>query len=1407
MMNMNKLSKSQKLIYDMEKYAGGSISVICGSMLIEGNRDREKLIVAVNELFRLNSTLRTRIVETDSGTVQFPLEYSERNINVLRFDSKEALDRYAGKYAQEPFDLYDELCEISVILIHGYYGILVKLHHIIGDAWTIALIGTQFNMLINGETPVTYSYADYLTSEAEYLQSSRYAKSRTFFLEQFRKCDEVVYLSEKHIASFASNRRTFVIKGEKAQQINSYSKTQGVSSFVLFLMTVAMYINRTKQNADKFYIGTTILNRAGIREKNTMGMFVNTVPVLIELRGDKSVAENLAVVKKSTFSIFRHQKFNYGDVLAEIRKEYGFTEKLYDVVVSYQNAIITGAASHMETTWYHSGAQVETLQIHIDDRDSEGVFRIHFDYQTDKFTEYEIERMYEHVINLLFDAIKDDSKPMYELEILSANERQKLLYDFNDTAEDYPRDKCVHQLFEEQVRKTPEETAVIACDQTLTYNELNKLSNCIANALIERGIRNGDIVAFALPRMSYLIATILGILKSGAAYLPIDPDYPKNRIEYILKDSGAKLLITREIINQLLCNKKDENPVIDITSDSLCYCIYTSGSTGQPKGTLIKHRNIVNNIFWRRTQYQMHNNRIISITNVTSDTFMEDVYYALFSDNELFIVHNNHNFNEINVATISDSAIMTTPTVFKSAFPFIDCRKIKNVILVGEALDNALVKKLMDLNITIHNEYGPSECTICSSYKKISKDVTIGKPIANTQMYIVDKYMMPTPVGVTGELCIAGDGVGAGYLKRPELTAEKFIDNPFGEGKLYKTGDLTYWTENGDIMFVGRNDFQVKIRGLRIELGEIENAICSTNGVLQAVVIVRKDISGRQFICAFYKEKYFVEIADIKKNISDKLPKYMVPHIFTRLDEMPLTPSGKINRKALPEIDLEHITYATVEYVKPQTDIQRKLVNIMETVIGQSPIGLNDNFFDIGGDSLKAIEFVSEAHTEGFYFNVQSIYDNPTIQRMCEYIESGNDKKVYVDGDFCDIHKSIVNNKVSSNYMVCDSEIGNLFLTGATGYLGIHILADFLENEKGVAYCLVRGNDVEESKNKLKKLLNFYFGDKYISLFNTRIIVMNGDLLTDCFGFDEVCYHSISDKVQTVIHAAASVKHYGMYKYFYEINVEGTRKVIHFAMQAKAKLIHVSTLSISGNSLGDNFDTYRSLDEKFFHENDLFIGQSLDNVYIRSKFEAEKAVIEAMKEGLQANICRIGNLTNRYSDCKFQYNYETNAFVQRVKALLELGVFPNYLLPLYAEFTPIDDAARAIIVLATHFNANYNVFHINNNKVVYFDKLLNYFKNIGIDMKIVSDKEFANQLRQMAEQTNTKYIFETFINDMTENEHLNYDSNIHILNDFTVDYLKALGFEWSDIDFDYVKRYVNYFKDIGYILKDINNEE
>ena len=1014
-------------------------------------------------------------------------------------------------------------------------------------------------------------------------------------------------------------------------------------------------------------------------------------------------------------------------------------------------------------------------------------------------------------------------KYIKDISAISDTEYNKIVNEFNNTTVEYPRDKCVHQLFEKQVEKIPDKIAVIFQNKALTYFELNQLIQEYADKLVSIGIKEKDVIAIHLERSHKLIAFQLAVLKIGAIFLPVDKRYPIERVEYMCSDCNVKILISDEInaenisANIISLDEFEKiNPdksAVTVNNSDVCYIIYTSGSTGNPKGCMLTGNGLLNfckNNNTLETLNKHSNNVFACVNSVSFDYFIAESLLPLTNGYTTVILDDNEStiqeqFLEV-ISKNNINVVMTTPTRLKIYFgENCNCQPLQQLTCIctsGEPLTPELLTQMYEKapNAQIYNPIGPSECSVWDIGGKLNKndgiDIHIGKPIANTQIYIVDKYMKPTPIGVTGELCIAGDGVGAGYLNRPELTAEKFIDNPFGEGKLYKTGDLAYWRDDGNIVYVGRNDFQVKIRGLRIELGEIENAICSIDGISQAVVVVRKNTEGRQLICAFYTG-IETDAKEIRSHIGKKLPKYMLPHIFTHLDEMPLTSSSKINRKALPEVDLEKISNDT-EYVAPENSRQKELCRLIETVLGTTPVGITDDFFDIGGDSLKAIEFVSKAHNEGIYFNLQNVFDYPTVKALYECIENSDKQTVsFSDVDFSKVNTILAKNTVEQINKPAKVDVGNILLAGATGYLGIHILSDFLDNDNGTAYCLVRGKDKDDSTKRLKELLNFYFGGKYTNL--NRIETICADLQMNNFGLTNDEYADLLGKVDTVINCAASVKHYGSYKYFYDINVETTKRLIKFCKKADAKLIHTSTISVSGNSFADEFSGNISENELHFYESSLYIGQPLENVYARSKFEAEKVVLDAMSKGLKANIMRMGQLTNRYSDGQFQKNYESNAFLQRIRAILELGVAPEYLIDLYAEFTPIDEAASAVMAIARHFSCEQTVFHINSTKVVYMDKLLEIFNKLGFKLKAVGGVEFTKALRESTKQLKTEHIFETFINDMDDNDRLNYDSNIRIENDFTVQYLKMLGFEWSNIGLDYMSKYVEYFRKIGYL--------
>ncbi|MDY2595248.1 MAG: amino acid adenylation domain-containing protein [Oliverpabstia sp.] len=1005
---MYHLTRSQKLVYEMEKYVGdGRISIICGSMLSAGNETVEQMQKAVNKIYCLNHVLRTRIVVDERGVNQEIYPYYEKEYEVLRFKSKEELDFYAESYAKVSLDLYGELCETKIIQLPDQYGVLIKLHHLIGDAWTLALLGNQFNALIHGIVPEVYPYQEHIEDEDKYTQSKRYEKDKKFFLEQFTKCTEPIWLSEDRKETYSAKRETFIIEKEEAKKISDYVAQKNTSAFMMFTAALSVYMNRIKMNAERFYIGTAVLNRSTVKEKNTAGMFVNTAPILIELDNAKSFAENMNAIEVSAFSVLRHQKFNYGDVLTNIRKEYGFSEKLFDVMLSYQNATVTGEL--VETTWYSCGMQTDSLQIHIDDRDEEGIFRIHYDYLIDRFTEEDICKMHSRIKNILFSAIEDDTRRLCELTMLSDSESKKILKTFNSTPLEYSVNECVHYLIEKHVQKSPEKVAVVAKDATLTYAELNEQANRIAHYL-NKHCKEKSVIAVLLPRKSYLLAAILGVLKCGSAYMPISPDYPEDRIQYMLNESNAQFCITEENINEMLAEEPVENPCHTISGDDVFCALHTSGSTGKPKMALLRHRNLrsflaANQRFWEGID------TVVSSTIVTFDAFILDSMLSLAEGCRIILAKEEDIYNQKGFEKLfeysENNMFFATPTKLENYIRNGETRsflsRIKTFIVGGEVFNKNLLEliKTETPDSKVYNIYGPTETTVCVLVDELEleKEITIGKPGSNSQIYIVDKFLTPMPTGITGELCIAGDSVGAGYINQPELTKEKFVDNPFGKGKLYRTGDLAYWREDGKVVYVGRNDFQVKIRGLRIELEEIENAISTVEGITQAVVVVRKNKEGRQIICAFYSGKER-ETKEIRQIIGKTLPQYMIPHVFTYMEELPLTPSGKINRTALPEINLYNIDLS-VEYVAPTTEKEELLLQMTSEVLGIDKIGMLDNFFDLGGDSLKGIELISKMEANGYRVDTKSIFESSTLMELAEKLElaENNENEFDYTGD------------------------------------------------------------------------------------------------------------------------------------------------------------------------------------------------------------------------------------------------------------------------------------------------------------------------------------------------------------------------------------------------------------------------
>ncbi len=1480
------LTTPQQNIWNLQKYYGDTaIANLCGAAFFPERRDGNLLRKAVCQFIWSQNGIRLRFCE-GKEPMQYVSEEVDEDIPIMTFDSRQEFDQYAEIFAREPVGLLERQMYRFVVFHldrESRSGVLVVLSHLISDAWTFGLMANQIDVAYRGlagetdEALFCGNYADFIQSEEQYLASARHEKDKEYWHEKYPARPEEcpVKIRSASMDEVEAKRIARNLPLCLEQGIAAYCGKYQVTEAVLFETALVIYLTRINPDISAVTIGVPVLNRSSVREKEISGMFVSTMPLTVPVSRGMGILELAKQIAKEHMNLFRHQRYPYMDILRWLREKQDFSGNLYDVMISYQNAKTRTAA---DTKWYSNGCSEVPLVVHIDNRDGKDCHVINVDYQTAVFRDGAAVELLIDRLEYILGQIVEDVKQIRDIRIVPRREYEKVVYEFNDTYVDYPRDKCVHELFMEQAARTPERTALVFEEKKFTYRQLDEMSDSFAGFLRVKGAKHGDRVAVLLKRDERVIIAQLAVLKLGAIFIPIDSRYPQDRVEYIIEESDARILLKNRDNNMRFpvecCVEEwdsasmEKFDSIKVSPEEPCYAIFTSGSTGKPKGCLLTNRGIMNfctNVNILKYCNQLNNKICISVNTISFDMFILESLLPLSNGYTVVLANEEQSVNReaFKALMVSSHAniIQTTPTRYKIFFDSSQdnsyAEQLDIIVSSGEALPLELLRYfLKNTDAKIFNPMGPSECTIyivggeMSSLKRMPQqsDITLGTPIANTQIYILDGDLRPVPMGVPGELCIAGEGVGKGYLNRPELTAERFVPNPFAaeencHGKtMYRTGDLARFRSNGEIEYLGRMDTQVKIRGLRIELGEIESVMASFPGIALCAAADRRDETGRQYLVEYYTMACTMDTGPgldekaLRTHLSARLPKYMVPNYFVHLSAMPMTASGKTDRKSLPAPDF---SCQTREYIAPATETEEKLCRLLEELLHVERMGVTDDFFEMGGDSLTAIEFLAKANDSGISFALQNIFDYPTVRQLCGHMEAGDEEKIrYEAADFDKYRSLLEENVIDESFVPEKKSLGNVLLTGATGFLGAHVLDRLLQEETGKVYCLVRGGETADGKARLRDILRYYFGDRYEAEFadgldeeaieksganhmeeldlectkgsdtgpvaekaagvesgpkqSRRIIPIVGDIESDSLARD------MPRDVQTVIHTAASVKHYGSYAYFHRVNAEGTEHVINYAKSVGARLLHISTLSVSGNSLAEEFAVYRWSEEKFFGESCLYIGQPLDNVYVHSKFEAERAVFDAMLTGLDAKVIRVGNLTSRASDYRFQPNYSQNAFLTRFKAILEFGLFPDYLMHLYSEFSPIDLTAEGIVRIA-QYAGKQTVIHLNSNRPIYFDRFVKVVHELGISMGVVEGTAFYQALRGTLREKGTEYMFEAFRNDMDEQGQLVYDSNIHIENDFTVWFLKKVGFEWNEIDLEYIQGYIKYFRGLGYL--------
>ena len=1425
------VSFSQKRIYLTSKITRSKPTLynIPGVIVFEGNINKEKLESSINELIKRHEALRTYFEMIDENVIQKISENVKFKLEVLENIEFENLDELFKDFVRE-FDLSKPpLFRAKFIKFSNNKSCLfIDMHHIISDGKSINILANELCKIYDGETlqELTITYKDYATYENKKVESGNLDEALAFWKEKFKGEIPVLNLptnfARPAVQSYNGKKIYSEIDENLTKQIQKLSKNMEITPF-MFLISCYYILLSKYTNQDEFVVGIPISGRIYKETNDLIGMFVNTLPLKSHVDSNLQFKEFALKIKENILDAYKYQEYPFDELVSKLNiKRDTSRNVLFDTMFTYQNEGFKNInLKKIKTNYYMPDTNTSKFDLSLEAVPEENKIKLSFEYATSLFEEEFILELSNHYLNIIKAVLENNEIKISEIDMLAKEEKNKILNEFNLTKYDYPQNKSIAELFEEQAKKTPEKTAIVVENKKLTYKELNEKANSLAYFLTNKmKIKNNDLVGVMVNRSLEMIISILGVLKAGGAYIPIDPSYPEERIKYMLENSNAKALLTKknlknvtdfkntvfvDINNLDIYNLKSDNIAHTSSAEDLGYVIFTSGSTGKPKGVMIKQKNIINFIFGMMKELKFtKENTMASLTTISFDIFVLESLLPLVNGMKVVIANEEEQtnvqlFNKLCLENKVD-IIQTTPSrmqAFIANGENLDFIKNATHILIGgEPFASSLLKDLKELSTCkIFNMYGPTETTVWSSLKELTNTelITIGKPILNTQIYILDDDLNPVPIGVLGEIYIAGDGVAKGYLNNEELTSKSFMPNPFVKNTImYKTGDIGKYLKTGEIICLGRKDSQIKIRGLRIDLEEIETII-SKNKSIDKVIVIKQNIEEKEFLTAYYTSNKNVDIKKMKMEIAKYLPRYMVPTYYVKLEKIPYTPNGKVDKKELP-IPSFILSDEKKNYVEPKTDLQKRLEKIWEKLLKIKDIGIHDNFFEIGGDSLLAMNLNVELKKISNNVNYQDIFRFPTIAELEEKIISKNDipflsKIQDLSESFTDILKKTIKLKSLHKF----SPRGVL-ITGVTGFLGIHVLEQFIKKYDGNIYCIIREDEKVTTRVKLYRKLNYYFGNKYDNLIDKRIFAITGDITKVGFGLNQEKMLKIVNSCDVVINCAANVSHYGNYVDFYNTNVKGVKNIIEFCKSFKMKLYHISTMSVSGTKLDSAFPSIKKQNTIKFDESCLYVGQKLDNVYMHSKFEAEVQVLEAITKGLDAYILRMGNLMPRLKDGKFQENLDSNAFINRVQSFCNIGYLPEYILNEPLEFTPIDVSAKAIYKIITHPNNVNRVFHIYNPNYVSTKKLFNKAKELKFEIRTVNEDEFKFKIKEILEDENKKNILEYLLNDFNNDLHLDYKYDIILKSNFTTKYLRKTFFMWPKISNKYLKRFVKLLK-------------
>ncbi|NRR82778.1 amino acid adenylation domain-containing protein [Bacillus velezensis] len=1006
------VSSAQKRMYVLQQLEDGGVGYNMPAVLeLTGPLDRGRLEETFRQLVERHESLRTSF---ETGPDGEPVQRIHDSVP-FQLDEAESADAFVRPFCLEEAPLFRAAL---VKESDERHLLLTDMHHIISDGVSVNTLIKEFGELYAGRSlaPMRLQYKDYAVWQRSFQEKEGYQKQEAYWLKRLEGELPVLELPADKprpaVRSFAGGNVSCTLDAETASGLHRIARDHGSTLYMVLLAAYNTLLARLSGQED-IIVGSPIAGRPHKDLEPILGMFVNTLAIRTEPKGDKRFTDYLAEVRQAALEAYEHQDYPFEELVERLGVQRDMSRNpLFDVMFVLQNMereslVLNKLHLAQAADTSHKTAKFDATLYASEG--SDGSISFDFEFNTDIYQKQTIEKWLSYFTRILTKVIENQAIPLGDIHVLDDAETNRVIYQFNQTKSDYPRHETISRLFERQAKETPDARAVVYDGQILTYRELNERANRIAAALRSNGVGPESVVALLTGRTTELASGILGILKAGGAYLPIGDDVPRERAEWMLKDCKADILLQSDKLDGLPLSGKrlfiediqtkaglsSENPEPLGGPESLAYMIYTSGSTGAPKGVMIEQRSVIRLV--KNSNYIdfTPKDRLLFTSSLGFDVTTFEIFGPLLNGASLYVSDQETYLDSDVLETFIQQNGITTLWLTSSLFNHLSEQNehvfsgLSRLIIGGEALSPSHVNRVRNAlpHLSVWNGYGPTENTTFSTCFLIEQSydhsIPIGRPVGNSTAYIINSRGTPQPIGVIGELCTGGDGMARGYFGRPELTEEKFVPNPFVPGeRMYRTGDLARWLPDGAIEYAGRMDDQVKIRGYRVELGEIEAALRSLDGVKEAAVSVRTGQSGNKELIAYMSLQADMDTEKVRSSLSQQLPNYMIPAYMMELEKLPLTPNGKLDRKNLPEPELALQT----AYTAPRNELEEQLSVIWQEVLGTKQVGIEDSFFELGGDSIKALQVSARLGRYGWKMTASDLFRHPSIKELAPLI-------------------------------------------------------------------------------------------------------------------------------------------------------------------------------------------------------------------------------------------------------------------------------------------------------------------------------------------------------------------------------------------------------------------------------------